>query len=82
MAFAAIAAIAFVVGIIWELYQEHPIVNLRLYKNRNFAIASMLMFAFGFMLYGTTVLLPEFVQLLMKCTRPNWRERSYRRARY
>jgi DHA2 family multidrug resistance protein len=42
VAFAAIAAIAFVVGIIWELYQEHPIVNLRLYKNRNFAIASML----------------------------------------
>jgi DHA2 family multidrug resistance protein len=68
VAFAAIAAIAFVVGIIWELYQEHPIVNLRLYKNRNFAIASMLMFAFGFMLYGTTVLLPEFVQLLMGYT--------------
>ena len=68
VAFAAIAAIAFVVGIIWELYQEHPIVNLRLYKNRNFAIASLLMFAFGFMLYGTTVLLPEFVQLLMGYT--------------
>src|SRR5271169_5143666 len=68
VAFAAIAAIAFVVGIVWELYQEHPIVNLRLYKNRNFAIASMLMFAFGFMLYGTTVLLPEFVQLLMGYT--------------
>ncbi len=28
----------------------------------------MLMFAFGFMLYGTTVLLPEFVQLLMGYT--------------
>lgn len=68
VAFAAIAAIAFVIGIIWELYQEHPIVNLRLYKNRNFAVASMLMFAFGFMLYGTTVLLPEFVQLLMGYT--------------
>ena len=68
VAFAAIAAIAFVVGIIWELYREHPIVNLRLYKNRNFAIASLLMFAFGFMLYGTTVLLPELVQLLMGYT--------------
>jgi len=68
VAFAAIAAIALVVGIIWELYQDHPIVNLRLYKNRNFAVASVLMFAFGFMLYGTTVLLPEFVQLLMGYT--------------
>jgi MFS transporter, DHA2 family, multidrug resistance protein len=68
VAFAAIAATAFVVGIIWELYQEHPIVNLRLYRNRNFAFASVLMFFFGFMLYGTTVLLPEFVQLLMGYT--------------
>ncbi len=68
VAFAAIAVTALVIGIIWELYQEHPIVNLRLYKNRNFAVASMLMFAFGFMLYGTTVLLPEFVQLLMGYT--------------
>ena len=68
VAFAAIAAIAFVVGIIWELYQEHPMVKVLVYKNRNFAIASLLMFAFGFMLYGTTVLLPEFVQLLMGYT--------------
>ena len=68
VAFAVIAATALVIGIIWELYQEHPIVNLRMYKNRNFAIASVLMFAFGFMLYGTTVLLPEFVQLLMGYT--------------
>ena len=68
VAFAAIAAAAFVIGVIWELYQEHPIVNLRLYKNRNFAFASILMFFFGFMLYGTTVLLPEFVQLLMGYT--------------
>ncbi len=68
VAFAAIAVAAFVIGIIWELYQKHPIVNLRLYKNRNFAVASVLMFFFGFLLYGTTVLLPEFVQLLMGYT--------------
>jgi DHA2 family multidrug resistance protein len=48
VAFAAIAAAAFVIGIIWELYQKHPIINLRLYKNRNFAVASVLMFFFGF----------------------------------
>ncbi|HLX37175.1 MAG TPA: DHA2 family efflux MFS transporter permease subunit, partial [Candidatus Binataceae bacterium] len=68
VAFATIAAAAFVIGIIWELYQEHPIVNLRLFKNRNFMISSVLMFALGFMLYATTVLLPEFVQLLMGYT--------------
>ena len=68
VAFAAIAATAFVVGIAWELYQQHPIVNLRLFKNRSFVFSSIIMFAFGFMLYATTVLIPEFVQLLMGYT--------------
>jgi MFS transporter, DHA2 family, multidrug resistance protein len=68
VAFATIAASAFIVGIIWELYQEHPIVNLRLFKNRSFVFSSIIMFGFGFMLYATTVLLPEFVQLLMGYT--------------
>jgi MFS transporter, DHA2 family, multidrug resistance protein len=68
VAFAAIAALAFVVGIAWELYQREPIVDLRLFKNRSFAASAFMMFALGFMLYGTTVLLPEFVQLLMGYT--------------
>ena len=68
VAFAVIAAVAFVVGVIWELYQKDPIVDLRLFKNRSFAASSILMFALGFLLYGTTVLLPEFVQLLMGYT--------------
>ena len=68
VAFASIAAAAFVIGVIWELYQKHPIVNLRLFTNRNFAVSALLMFALGFMLYATTVLLPEFVQLLMGYT--------------
>jgi MFS transporter, DHA2 family, multidrug resistance protein len=68
VAFAAIAAAALVIGVIWELCHKHPIVNLRLFANRNFAVSSILMFALGFMLYATTVLLPEFVQLLMGYT--------------
>jgi DHA2 family multidrug resistance protein len=68
VALAAISAAALIVGIIWELYQKHPIVELRLYKNRSFVASSILMFALGFMLYATTVLLPQFVQSLMGYT--------------
>ena len=68
LAFAAISAAAFVIGIGWELYQEHPIVNLRLFKNRSFAESALMMFMVGAMLYGTTTLLPEFVQELMGYT--------------
>lgn len=63
--FAAITVAAFMIGVIWELLQDDPIVDLRLFKNRSFAVSALMMFALGLALYGTTVLLPEFVQVLM-----------------
>jgi DHA2 family multidrug resistance protein len=66
--FAVIAAVALLVGVIWELYRKDPVVDLRLFKNRSFAASAFMMFALGFVLYSTTVLLPEFVQLLMGYT--------------
>jgi MFS transporter, DHA2 family, multidrug resistance protein len=57
-----------IIGVIWELHQKDPIVNLRLFKNRSFVGSSLLMFAMGFLLYATTVLLPQFAQTLMGYT--------------
>ena len=73
IAFFAIAmVIAFVVMIWWELRQlrigHRPILNLTLFKRRNFAIGFILMFVLGFSLYGTTVLIPQFVQTLLGYT--------------
>jgi DHA2 family multidrug resistance protein len=55
-------------AIAWELTHDEPIVDLRLLKERNFAMANLLMFALGFVLLGSTVLLPQFLQLLMGYT--------------
>ena len=49
---------------VWELLREDPIVDLRLFGNRSFAVANVLMLMLGFVLFGTTVLLPEMVQQL------------------
>jgi MFS transporter, DHA2 family, multidrug resistance protein len=49
----------------WEWRHPHPIVALKLFKQRNFAAAMLSMFVLGGVLYGTTVLLPEFMQNLM-----------------
>jgi DHA2 family multidrug resistance protein len=68
VACAAVAVLACMIGVIWELYQKDPVVELRLFKNRSFVVSSLLMFALGFLLYATTVLLPEFVQQLMRYT--------------
>ncbi|HXP95131.1 MAG TPA: DHA2 family efflux MFS transporter permease subunit [Telmatospirillum sp.] len=59
--FSALSLIAFV---IWELGEKHPIVELHLLFDRNFGMANLLMFLLGFVLLGSTVLLPALVQRL------------------
>jgi DHA2 family multidrug resistance protein len=51
--------------VVWEWSHPAPIVNVRLFRNRNFAVSGALMFTLGAVLYGTTVLLPLFLQTLM-----------------
>jgi MFS transporter, DHA2 family, multidrug resistance protein len=63
-----LAGAALVGAIIWELLQKDPVVDLRLLKERNFAVALFTMYVLGFVLYGTTVLLPILLQTLMGYT--------------
>jgi MFS transporter, DHA2 family, multidrug resistance protein len=57
------------IGVVtWELRQPEPLVDLRLFKQRNYSVATFMMFAMGVILYGTTVLLPILVQTLMGYT--------------
>ena len=54
-----------IVFIFWELHVEHPLVNLRVLGNRNFAMGTLLITVVGVVLYSTTALLPLFLQGLM-----------------
>ncbi len=57
-----ITAIGFVAWLIWELTDENPIVDLSLFKSRNFAIGT-LAFCLGYaLLFGNLVLLPLWLQ--------------------
>jgi len=47
---------------LWEWYHPHPIVDVRLLKNRNFGTAVFFSFVLGIVLFGSTVLIPEFLQ--------------------
>jgi len=70
--FVVTMIISFIAMIWWELRQlktgNRPIVNLTLFKRSNFSIGFILMFVLGFSLYGTTVLIPQFVQTLLGYT--------------
>ncbi|MGH7210294.1 MAG: DHA2 family efflux MFS transporter permease subunit, partial [Acetobacteraceae bacterium] len=65
---AITAAVALVAFVVWELYRTDPVVDLRLLKNRNFAVGNLLMFMLGFILLGSTVLVPLFVQSMLDYT--------------
>lgn len=64
----ALAIMAFVglsAFIINELVVQHPVVNLRVFKERTYATGVFLMTALGFVLYGSLVLIPIFLQTLL-----------------
>ena len=66
---STVVAVACLVGlIVWEFFAAHPVVDLRLFKDRNFAISTFMMYVLGFVLYSTTVLLPLLLQTLMGYT--------------
>lgn len=54
---------------IWrETVYEHPIVNLRVLKDNNLRIGTILCFIMGFGLYGTTFIIPIYTQSILGWT--------------
>jgi MFS transporter, DHA2 family, multidrug resistance protein len=60
----AIAAIGWIATVVWELRAKEPVIDFRLLRSRNFAIASALFLVFGFGLFGSTTLIPQILQSL------------------
>lgn len=63
-----ISAISLTFFIIVELFAEHPIVNLKAFKNISFSTGNIIMFFAFFNLFGSIVLLPIYLQNLMGYT--------------
>ena len=65
---AIVAGVAFAVFVVWELTEEHPVVDLRLFGGRNFAFGVVtLSIAYG-LFFGNVVLLPLWLQQWMGYT--------------
>ena len=62
-------------GLAAFLYREwtakHPIIDLSLYRRRNFAMSQIVMLTIGAALYSTTVMIPQFLQEVMGYTATN-----------
>src|SRR5438067_4195037 len=64
VAFFAVAIAALLLAMVWALHHPDPVVELGLLKERNFAIANAYYFLLGFVLFGSTVLIPQILQSL------------------
>lgn len=62
--FFSVAVVALAVAVFWEWRHPDPVVEIRLLTDRNFAIANLYYFLFGFALFGSTVLIPQMLQSL------------------
>jgi DHA2 family multidrug resistance protein len=65
---AVTAAVCLISLVIWEWFRKEPIIDVRLFKNFNYATANLMMFMMGIMLFSTLVMIPEFLQTLMGYT--------------
>jgi DHA2 family multidrug resistance protein len=63
-----ISAVSLISFVFAELYTEHPIVNLRAFRNITFSTGNIIMFLGFFNLFASIVLLPIYLQTLMGYT--------------
>src|SRR5437762_6761808 len=62
---AVISAATLITFVVFELMTDDPVVDLRVFKERSYAVGVFLMTVVGFVLYGSLVLLPIMLQTLL-----------------
>ena len=62
--FLTVAIVALIAAIAYEWNHEDPVVEIKLFRERNFAVSNALYFGFFFILFGSTVLIPQILQSL------------------
>jgi MFS transporter, DHA2 family, multidrug resistance protein len=63
-----VAVVCLISLVIWEWFQKAPIIDVRMFKNFNFASANLMLFTLGIMLFSSLVLMPQFLQTLLGYT--------------
>ena len=63
-----VSVVALVYFVAWELTEKHPVVDLRLYTQRNFLVGSMILSIGYLVFFGNVVILPLWLQTQMGYT--------------
>jgi len=54
--------------VVWEWGHKQPLIDIKLFRNINFASTTIIMFMAGVVAFSSTVLMPQFLQALMGYT--------------
>jgi DHA2 family multidrug resistance protein len=63
-----VSLVGFIVGIVYLLRARNPVVNLRVFRDRNFALGTVAIGVMGFVLYASAVIIPQFAQTELSYT--------------
>jgi predicted MFS family arabinose efflux permease len=66
--FATVVALSILLFVFWELRQENPVLDLRIFKNATFATGNAVLFVGFFSFFGSIFLLPIYLQTLLGYT--------------
>ena len=65
LAMSVVAGVTLLSFVLWERKQENPVVDVRMFGARTFAISNIMMLTLGIVMFGSTVLLPQYTQVIM-----------------
>jgi MFS transporter, DHA2 family, multidrug resistance protein len=65
---AVVAVVGFALFLVWELTEQHPVVDLTLFRGRNFTVSTIAMLLAYGLFFGNVVLLPLWLQQYMGYT--------------
>ena len=68
IATATTAALSLIALVVWEWNHKDPVIDLKLLKNRNFAVTMMMMALTGLIMFSTTQLIPQMLQQVLGYT--------------
>jgi len=68
---AAVSFVSLIIFIPWEISRNDPIVRIRMFASRNFAVACVLMLAVGMVVFGSSQFIPQLLQQVMGYTATN-----------
>jgi DHA2 family multidrug resistance protein len=60
-----VSLVALSILVVWEVYHPQPVINVRLFRYRSFAVSCVLFVGLGFVMIASTQLQPQMTQSLM-----------------